>query len=113
MDEGGFAAGLGACKCRRKVSCFGDTLAMPAKGLSISCKVGVAQVCATGTPRVIPFLVHAYRPIHGVVDDEYDDGQIILHCGCELLAMHHKEAVTGKADDCFVGQGTVGGDCCR
>src|SRR5690606_35381040 len=50
--------------------------------------------------------------VHAVVDDQHDDGQVVLNGRGELLAMHHEAAVAGQADDRTLGVqalGTYGG----
>jgi len=70
-----------------------------AKGLGIGDKVGVAQLGRADPVRIVALLVHADGAVHAVVDQQHDDGQLVLHGGCKLLAMHQKVAIAGNADD--------------
>ena len=54
--------------------------------------------------------MHADRAVHAVIDDDDDDGQIVLHGRREILAVHQEAAVAGEGDHCSIREDPLGAD---
>ena len=61
-------------------------------------EVRVVQARADRPAGVGALLVHADRPVHAVVDDDRDDGELLARRGRELLPGHQEVAVAGETD---------------
>src|SRR3546814_657485 len=82
---------------------FRSPFAITAEGLCVGGKIGILQSGSRGARGVVTLLMHAYRAVHAVIDQQHDNGQVVLHGSGELLAVHHEAAVTGKAHHGFRG----------
>src|SRR5690606_10109095 len=67
VQNGRFAACHGALEGRAEGLGGLDTFAMATKGLGVGSEVGIGELRGEDTPRILAFLVHADRAIHGIV----------------------------------------------
>ena len=67
-------------------------------------EVGVSQSRRRNPTRIMPLLVHADCAVHTVVEHYHDHGNVVLHCGRELLAVHQEVAVSGQRDHDPIGK---------
>jgi len=77
----------------------GDGKAGDAVCLGKRCIVGVDYFGAGGAAWVFSLLVSSYRSVRPIVEYQYDGHAIVLRSGSDLLTVHLKVAVPGKADD--------------
>src|SRR5258706_10295425 len=73
-------------------------------------EIGVAQLSAADASRIMSFLMHAYRAIHAVIDDDENDFGTVLRRCRKLLTAHEEVAVTRKRHDWTFGMHEFGGD---
>jgi len=82
-----------------KPASWPHALAVAAEAFGVSHEVRIVQIRRHDAARIFPFLVHSNGSIHAVVHDHDHNGQLILHCSREFLAVHQKATVTRKGDD--------------
>jgi hypothetical protein len=61
----------------------------PPKSRQSASKSGFLKRVAD-SPRIVTFLVHADGAVHAVVEHHHDHRNIVLHGGCEFLAVHEE-----------------------
>src|SRR5215211_8147289 len=65
-----------------------DTLAVTAERFCIGGEIRVLQRGRRDAARIVALLVHADGAIHGVVEKDHEDRQVVLHGGGEFLPVH-------------------------
>ncbi len=63
------------------------------------CKIRINECGSVLASRISALLVHPYRAVHAVVDDDEDDVETILDGSGELLSVHQEAAVAVPRND--------------
>src|SRR5690242_14382107 len=96
LDERRHARGERAIESRRELFGGLDPLAVGSEGARESDEVGVGQIGSVDPPWIVPLLMHADGAVAAVVHHQYDDGELVLHGGGQLLPGHEEVAVAGE-----------------
>src|ERR1039458_647408 len=69
------------------------------EGSSIRDEIGIYDIRRNHAAREVAFLMHANAAVNAVLDENYDDRQLVLKRRAEFVAAHLKVAVTGERHD--------------